>query len=109
MRYKGTYYLCPIHILLMFFILFGVFTLDIPWMMKENLMSERGSVYVGVNLCSANVFMPQHGLNGSQVCPTLQQRRSKRMSQRMGRDGLLDSRCLCLSLNHDEDHRAREM
>ena len=75
----------------------------------ENLFAQGGCVDMRIDFGCSNVLMTEHRLNGTQVCPTLQQRRSETMAQGVGRDGFLDTRFLSLSLDHDEYHRAGEM
>ena len=77
--------------------------------MVENLFAQGGRVDMRIDFGRSNVFMTEHRLNGTQVCPTLQQRRSETMAQGVGRDGFLDARFLSLSLDHDEYHRAGEV
>ena len=75
----------------------------------ENLFAQGGCVDMRIDFGCSNVLMTEHRLNGTQVCPTLQQRRSETMAQGVGRNGLLDASFLSLSLDHDEYHRASEM
>ncbi len=75
----------------------------------ENLFAQGGRVDMRIDFGCSNVFMTEHRLNGTQVCPTLQQRRSETMAQGVGRDGFLDASFLSLSLDHDEYHRAGEV
>lgn len=75
----------------------------------ENLFAQGGCVDMRIDFGCSNVFMTEHRLNGTQVCPTLQQRRSETMAQGVGRNGFLDTRFLSLSLDHDEYHRASEV
>ena len=76
----------------------------VAWVVVENLFAQGGRIDM-----RSNVFMTEHRLNGTQVCPTLQQRRSETMAQGVRRDGLLDTSFLSLSLDHDEYHRASEV
>ena len=75
----------------------------------ENLFAQGGRIDMRIDFGCTNVFMTEHRLNGTQVCPTLQQRRSETMAQGVGRDGFLDASFLSLSLDHDEYHRASEV
>lgn len=75
----------------------------------ENLFAQGGCVDMRIDFGCSNVFMTEHRLNGTQVCPTLQQRRSETMAQGVGRDGFLDACFFSLSLDHDEYHRASEV
>ena len=81
----------------------------VAWVVVENLFAQGGRVDMRIDFGCSNVFMTEHRLNGTQVCPTLQQRRSETMAQGAGRDGLLDACFLSLSLDHDEYHRAGEV
>ena len=81
----------------------------VAWVVIENLFAQGGRVDMRIDFGCSNVFMTEHRLNGTQVCPTLQQCRSETMAQGVGRDGLLDASFLSLSLDHDEYHRASEM
>ena len=81
----------------------------VAWAVVENLFAQGGCVDMRIDFGCSNVLMTEHRLNGTQVCPTLQQRRSETMAQGVGRNGLLDARFLSLSLDHDEYHRAGEM
>ena len=73
-------------------------------MVLQYLLPERGHVYVGVYLRSADALMSQHGLDGTQVCTALQQGCGKRVTQGVGRDGLGDAGLYSLLLDHDEHH-----
>lgn len=81
----------------------------VAWVVVENLFAQSGRVDMRIDFGCSNVFMTEHRLNGTQVCPTLQQRRSETMAQGVGRDGLLDACFFSLSLDHDEYHRAGEV
>ena len=81
----------------------------VAWVVVENLFAQGGCVDMRIDFGCSNVLMTEHRLNGTQVCPTLQQRRSETMAQGVGRDGFLDDSFLSLSLDHDEYHRAGEM
>lgn len=81
----------------------------VAWVVVENLFAQGGCVNMRIDFGCSNVFMTEHRLNGTQVCPTLQQRRSETMAQGVGRNSLLDACCLSLSLDHDEYHRASEV
>ena len=81
----------------------------VAWVVVENLFAQGGCVNMRIDFGCSNVLMTEHRLNGTQVCPTLQQRRSETMAQGVGRNGLLDACFLSLSLDHDEYHRACEV
>lgn len=81
----------------------------VAWVVIENLFAQGGRVDMRIDFGRSNVFMTEHRLNGTQVCPTLQQRRSETMAQGVGRNSLLDTCFLSLSLDHDEYHRASEV
>ena len=81
----------------------------VAWVVVENLFAQGGRVDMRIDFGCSNVLMTEHRLNGTQVCPTLQQRRSETMAQGVGRNGLLDACFLSLSLDHDEYHRASEV
>lgn len=81
----------------------------VAWVVIENLFAQGGRVDMRIDFGCSNVFMTEHRLNGTQVCPTLQQRRSETMAQGVGRDGLLDACFFSLSFDHDEYHRAGEV
>ena len=81
----------------------------VAWVVVENLFAQSGRVDMRIDFGCSNVLMTEHRLNGTQVCPTLQQRRSETMAQGVGRNGLLDACFLSLSLDHDEYHRACEV
>lgn len=81
----------------------------VTWVVVENLFAQGGCVDMRIDFGCSNVFMTEHRLNGTQVCPTLQQRRSETMAQGVGRNGLLDACFFSLSLDHDEYHRASEV
>ena len=81
----------------------------VAWVVIENLFAQGGCVDMRIDFGCSNVFMTEHRLNGTQVCPTLQQRRSETMAQGVGRNGFLDACFLSLSLDHDEYHRASEV
>lgn len=81
----------------------------VTWVVVKNLFAQGGCVDMRIDFGCSNVFMTEHRLNGTQVCPTLQQRRSETMAQGVGRNSLLDVCFLSLSLDHDEYHRASEV
>ena len=81
----------------------------VAWVVIENLFAQGGRVDMRIDFGRSNMFMTEHRLNSTQVCPTLQQRRSETMAQGVGRDGLLDTCFFSLSLDHDEYHRAGEV
>lgn len=81
----------------------------IAWVVIENLFAQGGRVDMRIDFGRSNVFMTEHRLNATQVCPTLQQCRSETMAQGVGRNGLLDACFFSLSLDHDEYHRAGEV
>ena len=81
----------------------------VAWVVIENLFAQGSRVDMRIDFGCSNVLMTEHRLNGTQICPTLQQRRSETMAQGVGRDSLLDASFLSLSLDHDEYHRASEV
>ena len=62
-----------------------------------------------IDFRSSDVLVPQQCLNHSQVGSTLEQSGGKTVSQRMGRNGFLDTRILCRILDHDENHYTGKM
>ena len=82
---------------------------DVSGMMLQNLLTKGGGIDVGVDFGGADILVAQHLLNGTQVGATLKQSRGKGMAQGVGGDGLRDARLQSLALDHDEDHRAREV
>ena len=81
----------------------------VAWVVVENLFAQSGCVDMRIDFGCSNVFMTEHRLYGTQVCPTLLQRRSVTMAQGVGRNDLLVACFLSLSLDHDEYHRAGEV
>ena len=62
-----------------------------------------------INLGGTDAFVAQHGLNGPQIGATFQQSRGKTVAQGVGGNRLFEAGFLSLSLDHDENHGAREM
>ena len=85
------------------------FPLHIAGMMLEDFAAEGRCVDVSVDLRGADAFVSEQCLDHTQVGTSFQQGCSKRVSQRVGRDGLSDASDLCLPFDHDEDHRPRQM
>ena len=51
-------------------------------------VSQPSAFHVRIDLSRRDICMPQHGLNGSQIGPTFQQMRGKRMPQHVRGDRL---------------------
>ena len=49
---------------------------------------------MGVDLCGGDIGMPQHLLDGAEVCTVLQQMYREGVAQRVGRCLLYTSRCV---------------
>ena len=62
-----------------------------------------------VDFRRADVLMAQQCLDDAEVGTAFEQGSGKRVPEGMGRDGLLDACRLGLPLDHDEDHRARQV
>ena len=56
---------------------------------------------MGIDFRRADTLMSQQCLDEAQVSAALQQGSGKRVAQGVGRDGLLDTCCFGLPLNHD--------
>ena len=79
---------------------------DIPWMMAYDFIAQHASVDMGINLCSGDGFMSQHGLDSSQVSPSLQQMGGKRVAEGVWTDGFLDASLLCQFFDKVKHHDA---
>ena len=77
--------------------------------MLQNLLPQCGGVNVGIDFGGAYGLVAEHGLDGAKVGTAFKQGRSKRVAQRVGRDGLLDTRLNGLLLDHDKNHGARQV
>ena len=64
---------------------------------------------MGIDLRRADALVAQQRLNHSEVGTSFEQGGGKRVSQRVGRDGLLDACRLRLPLDHNEDHHPRQV
>ncbi len=71
--------------------------------MFDDFCAQHRAVDMGIDLGSGDGFMPQHGLNGAQVSSSLQQVGSKRMTERVRTNGLLDA-CLFGQLFDEMEH-----
>ena len=78
-------------------------------MVIKDFFTQSCRVDMRINLGGSDALMAQHGLNGSQISTTLEQRSGETMAQGVGRNGLLYTRFFCLSLDHDENHGASEV
>ena len=67
--------------------------------MLQDFLSQVAFVDVHINLRSADVFVPQHSLDGSQVCPSFQELRGKTVPESVRTDVFLDSCLLGIFLN----------
>ena len=83
--------------------------LHIARMVQEYLLAQGRHVDMGIYFCRTDGLVTQHGLDGSQVSATFQQGGGKGVAQGVWRDGFLDAGFLCLLLNHDENHGARQV
>ena len=72
--------------------------------MLQDFFTQMGRVDVGVDLSGGNGFMSKHGLNGTQISPTLKQGGSEGVTERVGRDSLLNASLRHQILNHKKDH-----
>jgi hypothetical protein len=52
-------------------------------MVFQDFLPKGGRIYVGIDFCGTDAFVSQHGLNGTQIGPSLKQRSSKGMAQGM--------------------------
>ena len=77
--------------------------------MLEHGLPQRLLRDMCVYLGGAYRLVSQQRLYHAQVGPSLEQGGGKRVSQRVGRDGLQQSRLFGLLLQHDEDHGTREV
>ena len=73
-------------------------------MVIKDFFTQSCRVDMRINLGGSYALMAQHGLNGTQISTTLEQRSGETMAQGVGRNGLLYTRFFCLSLDHDENH-----
>ena len=47
--------------------------LVVAWVMKKDLLTQPGAVYMGINFGGRNAFVSQHGLNHTQVCSAFEE------------------------------------
>ena len=81
----------------------------VTWMMLHNLASQTGRIDVGIYFRRADVLVPQHGLDNTQVGTVFQQVGGKGVAERVGADNLPDSRLLSQFLHQVEHHDAGEV
>ena len=62
-------------------------------MILQDGLTQVLYVYMGINLSGDDILMPKQLLDDTQVCPILQQMRSKTMAKCMRRNNLLNT-CL---------------
>ena len=62
--------------------------LYVSWVMLQNLFSQMRAVYMHIDFRCADVFVPEHGLDGSEVGSPLQQMGGKTVSESMRTDVL---------------------
>lgn len=86
-----------------------VHILHVSRMMVQYLVAQSGYVYVCVYLCSLDILVSQHLLNGTQIGTALEQGSGKGVSQGVWRHCLCYACLLGSALYHDENHGAREV
>ena len=77
--------------------------------MLYNLGAQTVCIDVGVYLCSANIFVPEHALDHPQVGPALEQMSCKGVTQSVRADAFLDTRHLCQLSDDVEEGDARKL
>ena len=77
--------------------------------MLQDFLPQVALVDVHIYLSRADVFVPKHRLNGSQISSSLQQLRGKTVTESVRADVFLDSRLLCILLNIDEERYSAEV
>ena len=77
--------------------------------MLEDFLSEVALVDVHVNLGSADVFVSEHRLDGSQICPSFQELRGKTVPEGVRADAFPDSRFLGILFDIDEEGYSAEV
>ena len=65
---------------------------------------EMLAVYMHIYLGGRDGFMPEHLLDGTDICPVLQEMGGKRMPEGVGADFFPDARQSCLLLDDGKDH-----
>ena len=77
-------------------------------MMLQDFLTQMRGIDVGVDLSGGDRLMPQHGLDGTEIGTTFEQRGGKRMTESVWRNCLLNA-CFCYKfLNHQEHHHPSE-
>lgn len=71
--------------------------------MLEDFLSEVALVDVHVYLCSADVLVSEHGLDGSQISPSLQELRGETVAEGVWADVFPDARLLGILFNIYEE------
>lgn len=77
--------------------------------MLQNLLSEVALVDVHIDLGCADVFVAEHGLDSSQIGPSLQELRGKTVAESVWADVFLDSRFLGILFNIYEERYPAEV
>lgn len=86
-----------------------LFLFHVSGMVEKHRLAERFIVEMGVDLCRADSGMSEQFLDDTQTGTSFKQCGGEAVTQGMGRDGLLYSRCLAEPFHHDEDHCACEV
>ena len=71
--------------------------------MLEDFLSEVALVDVHVDFCSADVLVSEHGLDGSQISPSLQELRGETVAEGVWADVFPDARLLGILFNIYEE------
>ena len=71
--------------------------------MLQDFLSEVALVDVHIDFGCADVFVPEHGLDGSQICPSFQKLRGKTVAESVRADVFPYSRFLGILFNIDEE------
>ena len=77
-------------------------------MVAQDVGTECGAVHVGVDLRRRDAFVSHHQLDSVQVGTTLEEMRSKAVSQRVRTDLLMYTRQLSKRADQTEDRDARD-
>ena len=75
----------------------------------EDSLAQVLDIDVGINLGGGDVFVSEQLLDDTQVGTVLEKMRSERVSERVGRDGLVDSCRSGEAFDDGEDHRTCEL
>ena len=81
----------------------------VPRMMLDNLLAEHIPVDMGIDFGGPDAFVPQHGLDSTQVGSAFQEVGGERVAEGVGANGLFQADETCQLLYYMEHHDAGDV